>query len=183
MPKQRIKLLWLIVSIFLISLLFLFAACNADIPSTDAGIGQNQQNSEETQIQSDDDSPDYEIVELNAKNYSEYLTIGIELVGSNIEYIGQNTLGMDRYVLSCVGNIRISKTGNYQFEKVTVLCGVTVQGWHDGMISANVELNYDGDGQYSFQLSKESLSNDFTLTSGDCNVSVYGAKGTVRIYE
>ncbi len=51
------------------------------------------------------------------------------------------------------------------------------------MISTNIELNYDGEGQYSFQLSKESSSSKFDLTSSDCVISVYGAKGTVHIYK
>lgn len=171
--KSRIAALFFAAAM-VIFIAFMFTACTT---------GQNQLNNDEEQTQSDDNVPDYESVEISTKNYSEYLTIGVELADSNIEYIGQNALGLDRYVLSCVGNIKISRTGNYQFESVTVLCGVIVQGWHDGMISANIELNYDGEGQYSFQLSKESSSNNFDLTSRDCNVSVYGAKGTVRIYE
>ena len=171
--KKRIVIL-LFVLVVVIFTSFAFTAC---------GAKENQPNSNEEQTQQSDETPDYEEVEISTKNYSEYLTIGIELADSNIEYIGQNALGLDRYVLSCVGNIEISKTGNFQFESVTVLCGVIVQGWHDGMISANIELNYDGEGRYSFNLSKESSSNKFDLTSRDCNVSVYGAKGKVRIYE
>lgn len=171
--KNRIIALLFAVAM-VIFVCFVFTAC---------GTEQNQPNNNEEQTQSGGNVPDYESVEISTQNYSDYLTIGIELADSNIEYIGQNALGLDRYVLSCVGNIKISKTGNYQFESVTVLCGVIVQGWHDGMISANIELNYDGEGQYSFQLSKESSSNNFDLTSRDCNISVYGAKGTVRIYE
>lgn len=171
--KNRITIL-LFALAMAIFVSFAFTAC---------GIEENQPNSNEEQTQSSENVPPYESVEISTKNYSEYLTIGIELADSNIEYIGQNALGLDRYVLSCVGNIKISKTGNYQFESVTVLCGVIIQGWHDGMISANIKLNYDGEGQYSFQLSKESSSNNFDLTSRDCNLSVYGAKGTVRIYE
>lgn len=171
--KSRIAALFF-AAVMVIFIAFMFTACTTE---------QNQLNNDEEQTQSDDNVPDYESVEISTKNYSEYLTIGVELADSNIEHIGQNALGLDRYVLSCVGNIKISRTGNYQFESVTVLCGVIVQGWHDGMISANIELNYDGEGQYSFQLSKESSSNNFDLTSRDCNVSVYGAKGTVRIYE
>ncbi len=171
--KNRIVAL-LFAAAMVIFVAFMFTACTTE---------QGRQDNDEEQTQSGDNLPDYESVEISTKNYSEYLTIGVELADSNIEYIGQNALGLDRYVLSCVGNIKISRTGNYQFESVTVLCGVIVQGWHDGMISANIELNYDGEGQYSFQLSKESSSNNFDLTSRDCNVSVYGAKGTVRIYE
>lgn len=171
--KKRIVIL-LFVLVVVVFTSFAFTAC---------GAKENQPNSNGEQTQQSDETPDYEEVEISTKNYSEYLTIGIELADSNIEYIGQNALGLDRYVLSCVGNIEISKTGNFQFESVTVLCGVIVQGWHDGMISANIELNYDGEGRYSFNLSKESSSNKFDLTSRDCNVSVYGAKGKVRIYE
>lgn len=136
------------------------------------------------QIQPNDDAVlGYDTVELDTTNYDDYLTISIELSNSNIEYIGQNALGLGRYVLSCTANLRISKTGNFQFEQATILCGIIVQGWHNGMISANVKLDYDGDGQYSFNLSKESLSNNFDLTSKDCSVGVYAAKGTVRIYQ
>lgn len=172
---KKLFLLFLLAISVCLSL-FAFSAC-------DTGTEQSQTEKEEEQIQQGNETPDYEIVEISTKNYNEYLTISIELTDSNIEYIGQNVLGLDRYVLSCVGNIEISKTGNFQFESVTVLCGVIVQGWHDGMISANIELNYDGEGKYSFLLSKESSSNKFDLTSLDCNVSVYGAKGKVRIYE
>lgn len=177
MVRQRKNLiLCVFLSALICLLLFSFAACET---SSNTPSGKTEQN----QTGDSDNTPEYETVEISTNNYDDYLAVSVEIADSNIEYIGENALGLDRYVLSCVGNIKVSRTGNYQFENVTVLFGVTVQGWLDGMLSANVELDYDGNGQYSFNLSKESSSNKFDLTSRDCNISVYAAKGNIRIYE
>lgn len=159
--------------IFCLSI-FLLAACDTGSSSTPSGgSGGDEQN------QSGDNTP--ELVEISSRNYSDYLTVSVELTDSNIEYIGENALGLDSYVLSCVGNIRVSRRGNYQFENVYIAFGITVQGWLNEMMSGNIELDYDGYGQYSFSLSKESFSNKFDLTSRDVNVSVYAARGNIVI--
>lgn len=154
---------------------FAFVSCDADAQKSDPAPEQESSQ--------DDIMSEYDTVELTTKNYGEYLTISIEITNSDIEYIGQDALGLDKYLLSFVGTIKPSKKGNFKFENASIFCSVTIPGWSEGMISANIELDYEGKGVYSIHFSKKSSSNKFNLKSSDCTISVYGAKGNVRIYD
>lgn len=149
----------------------ILTACSGEKPS-------------ETLQQPEQNKPTYESEELTKNNYNEYLFLNLTFDSLDVEYVGTNALGLDSYVLSFVGYVSASRTGNYQFENASVLCGVTFAGWQpNNLVSLKIKLDYDGNGRVSFCVSKESSSNIFNLVSDDFTVTVFGSSGTVRVYE
>ena len=128
---------------------------------------------------------EYETVKLTAYNYSDYIFLEMNFESFHSEWVDTTTLGWNTYHIVCAGSIVSSRKGNFQFEDVSLAVALTIEkGWSPRVMKGlEVQLDYDGNGKYSFYLANEvSSAFIFQFTAENCGIKVTSATGTVRIY-